>query len=173
VLLLARRLDDGGDREGAALARDIGLELRELSGDLRLPLLDDLGVGPAIEWLAGRIRRMTAADVQVAIASEGRVPQPVELAAFRIAQEAIANAVRHGSPPIFIRCRTATDALSLSIEDGGRDRTRAAEADRTAPSRLGLLNMKQRAEQVGAHLEWRQPESGGTLVALEWHAAPS
>jgi signal transduction histidine kinase len=173
VLLLARRLDDSGDLEGAALARDIGLELRELSGDLRLPLLDDLGVGPAIEWLAGRVRRMTAADVQVAIASEGRVPPPVELAAFRIAQEAIANAVRHGSPPIFVRCRTATDALSLSVEDAGRDRTRTAEADQTVPSRLGLLNMQQRAEQVGAHLEWRQPDSGGTLVALEWHASPA
>ena len=117
--------------------------------------------------------RVAAADVQAAVASEGRVPPPVELAAFRIAQEAIANAVRHGSPPIFVRCRTAPDALSLSIEDAGRGLTRMAEPDRTVPGRLGLLNMQQRAEQVGARLEWRQPESGGTLVALEWHATLS
>ena len=65
-----------------------------------------------------------------------------------------------------------TSRLKLSIEDAGRGRTHM-EADRVIPSRLGLLNMQQRAEQVGAHLEWRHPDSGGTLVALEWHAVPA
>lgn len=173
VLLLARRLDDTGDTESATLARSIGAELRELSGDLRLPMLDDLGVGPSLDWLAGRVRRMTALDVQVAYASEGRVPPPVELAAFRIAQEAITNAVRHGSPPILVRCHTATGALSLSIEDAGQGLARTGEAATATPTRFGLLNMQQRAEQVGARIEWRQPHAGGTLVALEWRAATS
>jgi signal transduction histidine kinase len=170
VLLLARRLEDAGDPEGAALAREIGRELRELSGDLRLPLLDDLGVGPAIEWLAGRVRRMTAAEVEVEIASEGRVPAPVELAAFRIAQEAIANAIRHGSSPIRVRCRTAIDALTLSVEDAGTGRNLDRELETSGAGRMGMLNMQQRADQVGARLEWSHPDRGGTLVALEWHA---
>ncbi len=173
VLLLARRLDDTGDTEGAMLARSIGAELRELSGDLRLPMLDDLGVGPSLEWLAGRVRRMTAVDVRVAYASEGRVPPSVELAAFRIAQEAIANAVRHGSPPILVRCHTAAGVLSLSVEDAGQGLARIAEVATGAPTRFGMLNMQQRAEHVGARLEWRQPHAGGTLVALEWRAASS
>ena len=54
VLLLARRLDDAGDADGASMARAMGDDLRDLSADLRLPLLDDLGVGPArSEWLGG------------------------------------------------------------------------------------------------------------------------
>jgi signal transduction histidine kinase len=170
VLLLARRLEDTGDPEGAALAREIGRELRELSGDLRLPLLDDLGVGPAIEWLAGRVRRMTAAEVEVEIASEGRVPAQVELAAFRIAQEAIANAIRHGSSPIRVRCRTAIDALTLSVEDAGIGPNLSRELDSAGASRMGMVNMQQRADLVGARLEWSRPERGGTLVALEWRA---
>jgi signal transduction histidine kinase len=170
VLLLARHLDESGDKEGADLARAIGVELRELSGDLRLPLLDDLGVGPAIEWLTGRVRRMTATDIQVAIAGEGRVPAAVELAAFRVAQEAIANAIRHGSPPILVRCRTTPGGLSLSVEDAGADRVTVPPPDSSLPGRLGLLNMQQRADQVGARLEWMRPERGGTIVAFEWRA---
>ena len=52
-------------RRAATMARGIGDELRELSGDLRLPMLDDLGVGPALDWLAGRIQRMTGVEIRV------------------------------------------------------------------------------------------------------------
>jgi signal transduction histidine kinase len=175
VLLLARRLEATGDREGASMARAIGDELRDLSGDLRLPLLDDLGVGPALDWLVGRVRRMTALDVQVEYLTEGRVPPDVELAAFRIAQEAIANAVRHGAPPIVVRCRTSVSALSLSIEDAGlpsRERTAIELEPDREPVRghFGLVNMQQRAEGIGGQLEWRRPRSGGTRIGLEWRA---
>lgn len=172
VLLLARRLEMAGDAEGASTARAIGDELRDLSGDLRLPLLDDLGVGPALDWLADRVRRMTALDIEVDCAADGRVPRDVELAAFRIAQEAIANAVRHGSPPIIVRCRTSASALSMSVEDAGHGHRAGTGADR-APDRghFGLVNMQQRAEQVGAQLEWRQPRGGGTRMDLEWRSA--
>lgn len=172
LLLLARRLEMTGDAEGASTARVIGDELRDLSGDLRLPLLDDLGVGPALDWLADRVRRMTALDIDVDYAADGRVPREVELAAFRIAQEAIANAVRHGSPPIVVRCRTSASALSMSVEDAGHGHRVGTAADR-APNRghFGLVNMQQRAERVGAQLEWRQPRGGGTRMDLEWRSA--
>lgn len=171
VLLLARRLDLAGDPEGATLARGIGEDLRELSGDLRLPMLDDLGVGAALDWLAGRIHRMTGVDVRVEYATDGRVPPDVELAAFRIAQEAITNAVRHGQPPVVVRCRTSAERLSLSIEDAGGGLSHTARPEASGPARFGILNMQQRAEQVGARLEFRQPRSGGTQVALEWRVA--
>lgn len=168
ALLLARRLDDAGDPDGAALARGIAADLRDLSGDLRLPMLDDLGVGPSLEWLAGRVRRATAMDVQTELDVAERVPPPVALAAYRIAQEALANAVRHGAPPIVIRCRTAPDALSMTVVDAGRGPAVEAATGATQPLRLGMSSMRQRAEQIGADLAWSRGAAGGTVVSLEW-----
>lgn len=171
ILLLARRLDASGDSESAQLAREIGTDLRELSGDLRLPMLDDLGVGPALEWLVGRARRLTGLDVSLSYEAEGRPPAEVELAAFRIAQEAIANAVRHGQPPVVVRCRTSALTLVMSIEDAGGARAATAVGAPRPVSQFGLLNMQQRAEQVGARLEFRQKQVGGTTVAIAWQAS--
>jgi signal transduction histidine kinase len=167
LLLLARRLEALGDREGASLARDIADELREVSGDLRLPLLDDLGVGPALEWLATRIRRLTGMDVSTSWEAAGRPPAPVELAAFRIAQEAVTNAVRHGRPPIRVTYRSTTQDLFMAIEDAGA-RSTEAEVANPGRMRLGLLGMTQRAEQIGARLVVRQAATEGTVVAVEW-----
>ena len=172
LLLLARRLEALDDREGASLARDIADELREMSGDLRLPLLDDLGVGPALEWLATRVHRLTGIDVTTSWEAAGRPPAQVELAAFRIAQEAVTNAVRHGRPPIRVTYRSTTRDLFLAIEDAGA-RSIEAEAEAVSPGRmrLGLLGMAQRAEQIGARLVVRQAATEGTVVAVEWQQA--
>jgi signal transduction histidine kinase len=168
VLLLARRFDDAGDPEGAAFARSIATDLRELSGGLHLPILDDLGVGPSLEWLAGRVRRATSLDVRAEVAVTARPPTPVELAAFRIAQEAVANAVRHGAPPIVVRCRTAAASLSMTVTDAGHAATPTPADTGSGPGRLGLSTMRQRAEGIGAELAWSRAAGGGTVVSLEW-----
>jgi signal transduction histidine kinase len=97
-----------------------------------------------------------------------RPPPEVELAAFRIAQEAVANAIRHGEPPIVVRYRTTGDRVTLSVTDAGRGfRTAAASGSGSH----GLLNMAQRAEQIGARLELLHEPSRGMLVGVEWSAA--
>jgi len=170
LLLLARSLEARNDPEGACLARDVADELREMSGDLRLPVLDDLGAGPALEWLAARVRRLSGLDVATEWDADGRPPGQVELAAFRIAQEAVSNAVRHGRPPIRIRCHSTSDDLRLAVEDAGDGRGLDVRALRTAPepTRRGMLGMAQRAEQIGATLDVRRGEGRGTIVVLEW-----
>jgi signal transduction histidine kinase len=170
LLLLARSLEARNDPDGARLARDVADELREVSGDLRLPVLDDLGTGPALDWLAARVRRLTGLDVATEWDADGRPPGQVELAAFRIAQEAVSNAVRHGRPPIRVRCRSTADGLRLTIEDAGDGRGLDALTSPTAPGgmRRGMLGMAQRAEQIGATLDVRRGEGRGTIVVLEW-----
>lgn len=167
LLLLGRQLEEQGHRDAAAAARAIADELRDVAGELRLPLLDDLGVGPALDWLADRARRMTGVPVSVEYEGMHRPPPEVELAAFRIAQEAVANAIRHGEPPILIRYRTTGDRLSLSVTDAGRG-FRAAAASGSGSH--GLLNMAQRAEQIGARLELLHEPTKGMLVGVEWSA---
>lgn len=167
LLLLGRQLEEEGRAEAAATARTIALELRDVAGELRLPLLDDLGVGPALDWLADRAQRMSGMAVTVEYEGLRRPPPEVELAAFRIAQEALANAIRHGEAPIVVSYRTTGEHLSLSVDDAGRGFRDAATSQ---PGSYGLLNMVQRAEQIGARLELLQRQDRGMHVGIEWPA---
>lgn len=167
LLLLGQQLEGQGHAESAASARAIAIELRDVAGELRLPLLDDLGVGPALDWLADRAQRLTGVTVTVAYEGLHRPPPEVEMAAFRIAQEAVANAIRHGEPPIVVTYRTTGQRVSLSVDDGGRGfSTAIARGSGTH----GLLNMTQRAEQIGARLELLHRPDRGMHVGVEWPA---
>lgn len=168
LTLLVRRLDAAGDAEGAEIARGVSDRLRAICGDLRLPILDDLGVGPALDWLVLRFERLAGGEVRLERADGSRLPSNVELAFFRIAQEALSNAVRHGKAPIVVRFRSSEAGASLSIDDSG-DGIAADAADQAErDGRFGLLNMAQRAEGIGAILDIRRWPTGGTHVGLEW-----
>jgi signal transduction histidine kinase len=168
LTLLVRRLDDSGDVEGADIARTVSDRLRAICGDLRLPILDDLGVGPALDWLVLRIERLAGGEVRLERSDGTRLPPDVELAIFRVAQEALGNAVKHGRPPIVVRYRATEAGASLSIDDAGAGIAPDAGARAEKDGRFGLLNMQQRAEQIGAILDIRKWPGGGTHVALEW-----
>jgi signal transduction histidine kinase len=166
---LVRRLDSAGDADGAELARSVAERLRAITSDLRLPLLDDLGAGPALEWLVGRFRPLTDGEVRLERADPTRPPAGVELAVFRVAQEAIANAVKHGRPPITVRYRVDDGgAVSLSVDDQGPGIPPDAPEEALRAGHLGVANMQQRAQQIGALLDIRRWPTGGTHVQLEW-----
>jgi signal transduction histidine kinase len=168
LTLLVRRLEASGDAEGAEIGRTVADRLRAICGDLRLPILDDLGVGPALDWLVLRIERLAGGEVRLERADDARHSPDVELAIFRVAQEALANAVKHGKPPIVVRYRSTPGGISLAIDDAGPGITDQAPADAEQAGRFGLLNMAQRAEQIGAILDIKRWPTGGTHVALEW-----
>jgi signal transduction histidine kinase len=168
LTLLVRRLETAGDTEGAELGRTVADRLRAICGDLRLPILDDLGVGPALDWLVLRIERLAGGEVRLERTDGTRPPPDVELAIFRVAQEALANAVKHGQPPIVVRYRATDSGVSLSIDDAGPGIAADAGAAAEQGGHFGLLNMQQRAEAIGAILDIRRWPSGGTHVALEW-----
>ena len=170
LTMLVRRLDAAGDDEGAAMARTVADRLRQICGDLRLPILDDLGAGAALEWLVERIERLAGGEVRLERADVSRPPSQVELAVFRVAQEALSNAVRHGRPPIVVRYRASDSGVSLSVDDAGPGIPADADETATRAGHFGLLNMRQRAEQIGAILAVRRWPGGGTHVALEWRA---
>jgi signal transduction histidine kinase len=170
LTLLVRRLDAAGDAEGAELARTVSDRLRAICGDLRLPILDDLGVGPALDWLVLRIERLAGGEVRLERSDGTRPPADVELAFFRVAQEALSNAVKHGRPPIVVRYHATDHGASLSIDDAGPGIAPDAGDEAEQAGRFGLLNMAQRAEQIGAILDVRRWPGGGTHVALEWRS---
>lgn len=170
LTLLVHRLDAAGDTEGADIARTVSDRLRAICGDLRLPILDDLGVGPALDWLVLRIERLAGGEVRLERADGTRPPANVELAFFRVAQEALSNAVKHGKPPIVVRYSTSAAGASLSIDDDGPGIEPGAGDAAERDGHFGLGNMQQRAEAIGAILDVRRWPAGGTHVKLDWRA---
>jgi len=169
VTMLVRTLDERGDKAGADEAREIAAKLRGVVGDLRLPILDDLGAGAALEWLVERVEPLAGGAVKLERSDETRPPATVELAVFRVAQEALTNAIKHGRPPIAVRYDVRADGrVTLAIDDAGDGIGSDAEREATRDGHFGLLNMQQRAEQIGALLDVRRWPGGGTRVALEW-----
>ena len=168
ITLLVQLLDDRQEVDGAAIARSIAHELRAIGSELRLPILDDLGTGPALEWLVGRLAQRSGAVVQLEHATVVRPPPPVELAAYRVAQEALVNALKHGAPPITVRYRAMPDGVALSVDDSGPGLHAEAAVRAEREGRLGLSSMAQRAEAIGARLTLGTRPGGGTHVGLEW-----
>lgn len=171
LLLLTRRLELAGDPAAAAAVRSVADELREVCGELRVPILDDLGAGPALEWLVARLCRLTGDQIVLERLDQARPPAGVELAVFRIAQEALANAARHGRPPIYVRYEATSDRAVLAVDDAGPGIEPNAAQQALRERRFGLQAMSQRAEQIGARLSVSPRESGGTEVRLVWAAA--
>ncbi len=171
MTLLVRRLDEVGDVRAAELARSVADRLREVCGELRLPILDELGAGPALEWLVERVGETSGRPVMLERVDAARPPANVELAVFRVAQEALANAVAHGAPPITVRYDAGPRRAALTITDHGIGLSPEAASAAGRAGHYGLLNMHQRAEQIGARLDVSRPTDGGTTIGLVWAPA--
>ncbi|HWM73329.1 MAG TPA: sensor histidine kinase [Nocardioides sp.] len=132
-------------------------DVRRLVHDLRPPALDDLGLLAAIEQQADRARSVLEVDVRVD--DLGSLSAAAEVAAYRIASEALNNVVRHaGATRCEIRLSTVDSALEVSVVDDGRGIAEDVVAG------VGLLSLRERAEELGGRCEITCPESGGTRV---------
>ena len=172
VALLVQRLDAAGDLENAALARSIADELRDVGNDLRLPIVEDLGVGAALEWLVDRLAQSSGTRIELEVQEGARPPAEVESAVYLIAQEALRNALKHGAPPLTIRYTASASAVSLEVDDAGPGIPDGAAERAQREGRLGLLMMGQRADAIDAGLEIGPAPAGGTSVRLVWPSGP-
>ncbi|PVG84156.1 hypothetical protein DDE18_00490 [Nocardioides gansuensis] len=122
-------------------------DLRGITEDLRPAALDDLGFGPALRGLAERVSTpVITVGAEVNLAAS--LPAAVEVAAYRIAAEALANAVRHsGARRVTLRVTGTAARLSVSVVDDG-----SGLPERVRPGALGLASMRQRAEEIGGAL---------------------
>lgn len=142
--------------------------VRGLAMELRPSLLDHLGLEAALRWNADRIRSHTGVDVTFITENEGqRFPASVEAACFRIAQEATTNAVRHGSAhSLVIRHIVNDESLTVSIEDDGKGFVYPPTGSKGFSTGLGLLGMKERAEDNGGVLTIKSQPGHGTTVRV-------
>jgi signal transduction histidine kinase len=171
LTMLVRRLDATFDHESAAIARDAAGRLREITGDARLPILDDLGVAAALDWLVERMRGVDGGGLSLTTDESDRPPRPIEVAMFRVAQEAVANALRHGAAPVSVRYRSSSATASLEVVDSGAGIPPDAEAIADGAGRLGIAGMRRRSGGIGASLRIERIATGGTRVRLDWPPA--
>jgi two-component system NarL family sensor kinase len=132
-------------------------DVRRLVHDLRPPALDDLGLEAALQQQAERVR--SELDVTVAAAGLGGLPAAVEVAAYRIVSESLTNVVRHArATRADVTVRRDGNAVTVEVRDDGR----GIGEDVTAG--VGLLSLRERAEELGGRCEVSCPTGGGTRV---------
>lgn len=146
--------------------------VRDLSVDLRPPLLDDLGLVTALRWYVDRYAKRSGvlADVVVEMKDPNeRFSRELETACFRIAQEALTNVVRHARAScVLVRLVKNENGLFLSVKDNGVGFNPASLRKR-APraATLGLLGMQERAHAAGGVVEIDSRVSKGTEIRLK------
>lgn len=166
--MLVHRLDRVGEDDAAATLRGAIDRLRAICADLRLPVIHDLGLAAALEALVGEVRAASGIDIDLRYDGEERLSYDVELGLYRIAQEAVANAIKHGRPPITVRLRAESGSAELEVEDRGSGVGEDALARPASPGHLGFLTMAQRAAKLGAELAVADRPEGGTRVRVVW-----
>ncbi|MDE2598725.1 MAG: PAS domain-containing protein [Rhodocyclaceae bacterium] len=163
---------NGGDAEAmrsglsglVALADNASRSVQRLATDLRPPILDGLGLGAALEW-------QTEAFVErTGITCELVLPQPpvqpggeIETAVFRIMQEALTNVARHAEATrAEVTLHLDGDRLILRVVDNGKGMLLSS----TAPRRLGIVGMRERAYMLGGELRLQSSPGHGTQIEV-------
>jgi PAS domain S-box-containing protein len=155
-----------------AIVSELVARVRDLSMNLRPPMLDSVGLVPTLEWYFDRYTARTGVRVsfhhEIALA---RFSSVIEITAFRIIQEALTNAARHaGVDRITVEVRADPEELRLLIEDRGKGfDTQEALARRSA----GIIGMLERANLVGGHLTLESAMESGTRIAVELPSSSS
>ncbi|NRQ33365.1 sensor histidine kinase [Nonomuraea sp. NN258] len=159
---LAGQAPEQADRileQTAAEVSGVLTDVRRLVHDLRPPALDELGVLRAIEQQADRFRT-PALDVRVTGDDAlGTLPAAVEVAAYRIVSEALANVVRHaGASRCDIRLGVRDGRLEVAVRDDG------AGIGPDVAAGVGMLSLRERAAELGGDCRVSCPPEGGTVV---------
>ncbi|MFC4639844.1 GAF domain-containing protein [Deinococcus hohokamensis] len=155
----ARADDILGDLNGAIES------VRRFARNLRPSVLDDLGLLPALEWLATQAGTDTRLEVS---GPERRLPPAVELTVFRLAQEALNNVDKHArAHSAAIRVVFTGEGVRVAITDDGQGFTPAQAEARAQGGHLGLIGLRERVALAGGQLDVDSLPGHGTTLTFE------
>jgi signal transduction histidine kinase len=168
-LSLLARDPTGGDRLRQSIdIVDRSIQAtRELARGMRPPLFDEIGLVPALQaFLDEQARCSDVAFELTAPPADGRGPPEIEMAAFRIVQEAVTNVLRHArARRVTVELERERHAIDIAVRDDGRgfdvnDAFGRAEAG----GHLGLVGMRERASALGGTFDVRSAAGRGTEI---------
>ncbi|WP_322798360.1 ATP-binding protein [Thermoflexus sp.] len=139
--------------------------LRRIAMELRPAILDDLGLVEALRWQAEEFQKQTGLPVTLQIQGRiERLSREIELALYRVGQEALTNIARHArATRVEIHLNCGGDHLELTISDDGIGFDPEA-VRKSRPRSLGLIGMAERLSLVGGILEIESAPGKGTRV---------
>jgi two-component system sensor histidine kinase UhpB len=138
--------------------------MQRIASELRPGILDDLGLVPAIEWLAQDFQKRTSIKCKPNL---DPIPEALDpecsTAIFRVVQEALTNAARHSrATRVRVNMKKRRDKLALKIADNGRG---ILEKDILSPDSLGLIGMRERLRPFHGEISIKGiPDKGTTLT---------
>jgi signal transduction histidine kinase len=167
----------GGDARTAAdqtnetLALIDGMieRIRKISADLRPPLLDEMGLFPALRIYVDAQSALSGVPIELSVqeADGRRLDAEREIVCFRVVQESITNALRHASPKrIRVTAARLPRSISLSIVDDGSGFDTAA-LDVASAGHLGIVGMQERVHTRGGSFRVSSQRGAGTRVDVE------
>jgi signal transduction histidine kinase len=131
--------------------------LREIARGIHPAILAEGGLGPALKTLARRSRVPVELEVQV----ETRLPEQVEVAAYYVVSEALANAAKYARASVVrVEVEARDGVLAVSVRDDGQGGADPARGS-------GLLGLKDRAEAIGGTISLESPTGAGTSLHVE------
>ena len=166
MIMIVGAARSGADDSAREVLADIELgladlvqELRHLIDELRPPALGEVGLVEALRRHAARLARGSGLRLRVSADETAGLPEAVELAAYRIAAEAMTNTARHARAQ---RCdvvlaRTGAELRIRVTDDGSGIRT-------TQPTGVGMAAARERAAELGGRCDWVAPARGGTIL---------
>lgn len=151
--------------EAKRLAETIVRSVRDLAMGLRPSMLDDLGLGPALEWQAREFSRRYDVPVDVSITGDlDRLPESHRTCVYRIAQEALTNCARHSqATAILLNVHKHNGRIEMEVRDNGIGLP-AGEMNKTG---LGLRGMQERVRDLGGKIAISSRPREGTTLAVE------
>ena len=147
--------------------RDVLREVRRFSRDLRPPILDDLGLLPALEWATGELKKEYGVEATFnVVGSERRFSPEAELIIFRIVQEALRNIAKHAQASTAeVKVEFEKQKIRVTISDDGIGfQLPESFGDLVHLGKLGLAGMQERVQLLGGNLKLKSKVGKGTTV---------
>jgi signal transduction histidine kinase len=139
--------------------------VRQIANELRPVLLDKLGLFAALEWLVTELEKKTGITSYLYVdIDQPAIKKTLEINVFRICQEALTNITKHAKASlVIIQIENINNQLLIKVIDNGCG-IKASTLHN--PMSMGLLNMKQRANLIGAELNVSSSSQTGTIIEL-------
>ena len=142
-------------------------QLRRLSHELRPTILDDLGLGPALEFLAEGVAGRSGLAITVERMPEARLPSRVETVLYRVVQEALNNVSKHArASAVTIVVEDQEGVVTCSIRDDGVGFDPSTVGRHDDAGGIGLIGIRERLARLGGSLEIRSNPRGTQLLVM-------
>jgi two-component system, NarL family, sensor histidine kinase UhpB len=149
------------------LLKKVEVQLRQFSHELRPTILDDLGLVPAIRFLAGAVSKRSNLPIHVSAEIPARLSSCAEIAVYRVVQEALTNVVKHAQArSVSVEIIEEDSTVHCIIQDDGVGFSPESVQQAGKRKGLGLVAMQERLNAIGGIIQFESAPTRGTTIRL-------